>query len=89
MLSVTVFVALALSYYLLLICFVCLYEGGLRLWKHNVIMWEKKVIEINYFCNVFCWIRKLEEEEEEEEIGSETDGIIVWKMLSGVKNKEM
>ncbi|KAK7367953.1 hypothetical protein VNO80_09973 [Phaseolus coccineus] len=53
--SVTVFVALPLSYLLL----ICLYEGGLRLWKHNIIMWQKKVIEINYFCNVFVGLKRL------------------------------
>jgi len=61
--SVTVFVALPLSYLLL----ICLYEGGLRLrlWKHNIIiiMWEKKkkVNEINYYCHLqrFCWIKKI------------------------------
>lgn len=53
--SVTVFVALPLCYLLL----ICLYEGGLRLWKHNIIMWQKKVIEINYFCNVFVGLKRL------------------------------
>lgn len=89
--SVTVFVALALSY-LLLICFVCLlYEGGLTLWKkHN-----HDVIEIKYYCNVLAEgaMKKRKKKRmggvSEDWKWCETDGIIVCKILSGVKNKEM